>query len=348
MSMPLPRAWAAAFGGALLVCLMAGQTAACSIPVFRYALERWPADLFVARVDVGDEATAATKEAVHWLEDQARPNGGPLNLVVERLEVSSPAQDAGKPTAEAGGEPRVEPGVDIAWMRRGEPPVTIWSGAFDEAQAALSAGPWRDELIRRLATGDAVVWLVLEGNEAAAATQAAELLHAELPQLAEDTPLPRGIGLPGSELLAALPLEVRFSVLRVPADAVGEPLLRATLLAGRRAAGEEETLDPQAALVVPVFGRGRAAVVLPAATLTADAVAEFTRFLCGACSCQVKQLNPGFDLLLPVDWDQVLFGEGLAALPTAREPASALGKPELVPIPAGRPRSTGAAPEVAP
>jgi hypothetical protein len=345
MSLPQPRAWAAAFGGALLVCLLAGQTAACSIPVFRYALERWPADLFVATVDVGGEATAATKAAVHWLEDQARPNGGSLNLVVERQEVSGPAQDAGKPNP----KPRVEPGVEIAWMRRGEPPVTIWSGACDDVQAALSADAWRDELIRRLATGDAVVWLVLEGNEAAAATRAAELLHAELPQLAEDTPLPRGIGLPGSELLAALPLEVRFSVLRVPADAVGEPLLRATLLAGSLEAGDgREALDPQASLIVPVFGRGRAAVVLPAATLTSDAVAEFTRFLCGACSCQVKQLNPGFDLLLPVDWEQVLFGEGLAALPPATEPASAPRKPELVPIPSGRSPSRGIRPRVSP
>jgi len=154
--------------------------------------------------------------------------------------------------------------------------------------------------------------------------------------------------LPGSELLAALPLEVRFSVLRVPADAVGEPLLRATLLAGRRDASEVETLNPQAALVVPVFGRGRAAEVLPAATLTADAVAEFTTFLCGACSCQVKQLNPGFDLLLPVDWEQVLFGEGLSTLPVAVEPAPASRKPELVPIPAGRPRRSGATSGVAP
>lgn len=332
MNLPQPRAWAAALRGALLVCLLAGQTAACSIPVFRYALERWPADLFVATVGVAGEATAATKDAVHWLEDQAQPNGGPLNLAVERREVAGPSEDS------------ATPGLTIERISRGEPPVTIWSGACDDAQAALSAGPWRDELVRRLATGDAVVWLVLEGHEAAAATRAAKLLNAELPQLAEDTPLPRGIGLPGSELLAALPLEVRFSVLSVPADAVGEPLLRATLLAGRRAAGEAETLDPQAALVVPVFGRGRAAVVLPAAALTADAVAEFTTFLCGACSCQVKQLNPGFDLLLPVDWEQVLFGEGLAALPAVVEPAPASRKPELVPIPAGRSRSSGVAP----
>ena len=29
-------------------------------------------------------------------------------------------------------------------------------------------------------------------------------------------------------------------------------------------------------------------------------------FLLGACSCQVKRMNPGWDLLLNVDWDGAL------------------------------------------
>ena len=308
-------------------CLLATPAVACSIPVFRYALERWPADLFVATVDVAADSPQVARDAVHWLEDQAQPNGGPMNLAVER----TPARD------HPGSESRET--LEIARHSRGQEPTLLWSGALTKAEAALTAGPWQGELIRRLATGDAVVWMVLEGADPASAKQAARLLEQELPQIAEDTVLPRGIGLPGSELLAAIPLEVRFSVLTVPAGAAGEELLRATLLAGHReSAAEGETLEPQAALVVPVFGRGRAAAVLPAATLTGDAVAEFTAFLCGACSCQVKQLNPGFDLLLPVDWEQVLFGEGLAALPLPADDPTTPRQAELVPIPAGRPR----------
>lgn len=320
------------------VCLLATPVVACSIPVFRYALERWPSDLFVATVDVPSDAAPAVRDAVHWLEDQAQPNGGPMNLAVERRQAGDGA-----------GAAATQGRVAITRVERGGPPISIWSGACDEARSALSAGPWREELVQRLASGDAVVWLVLEGADPSAAKQAAALLDEELPQLAEDTVLPRGIGLPGSELLAAVPLEVRFSVLSVPADAAGESLLRATLLSGsREAAGEATAIDPEETLVVPVFGRGRAAAVLTAATLTADAVGEYTAFLCGACSCQVKQLNPGFDLLLPVDWDRVLFGEGLAALPSATAAAPSPPQPELVPIPAGRPASRGSRTEQTP
>ena len=311
--------------------LLATPGVACSIPVFRYALERWPADLFVATASVPVVATAAEKQAITWLEDQAQPNGGPLNLAVKRTPATDDATAADRGS------------LVIARQSRGSEPAVLWSGGLAEAEATLATSPWQRELVRRLASGDAVVWVVLEGADPAAAAQAHQLLRDQLPQLAEDTVLPRGIGLPGSELLAGIPLEVRFSVLTVPADAAGEALLRATLLAGRKeSAAEGEAIDPQAALVAAVFGRGRAAVVVPAATLTVDAVAEFTAFLCGACSCQVKQLNPGFDLLLPVDWEQLLFGEGLAALPRLPAEPAAASQPELVPIPAGRSRSRAA------
>lgn len=318
------------FSGVLVcaVALVATPAISCSIPVFRYALERWPADLFVADAQVPSSVGADGRRAINWLEDQAQPNGGPLNLTVVRAATTEEGTAAEQAL------------VSLSAPSHGRDPSMLWEGTAEQAQAALTAGPWRDDLVRRLASGDSVVWLVLEGSDPASAKKAADLLTDELPQFAEDTPLPRGIGLPGSELMTGIPLEVRFSVLKVPSDADGEKLLRATLLAGRASTFAADTaIDSDAALVVPVFGRGRAAAVLPAATLSLDAIAELTGFLCGACSCQVKQLNPGFDLLLPVDWEMVLFGEGLAALPPeAAEPASS-SEAELVPIPAGRSRN---------
>jgi len=39
-----------------------------------------------------------------------------------------------------------------------------------------------------------------------------------------------------------------------------------------------------------------------------DVLAEVCSFLVGPCSCQVKQMNPGVDLLMPVDWDGLITG----------------------------------------
>jgi len=152
------------------------------------------------------------------------------------------------------------------------------------------------------------------------------LLTEQFPTLMEEIELPAGVGLPGSELLARIPLGVRFSLLEVAADSG----LRRTAVA--RSA---QPVDEQTTLVVPVFGRGRGAQVLTAEELDADVIADLSRFLCGACSCQVKQLNPGFDLLLPVSWDERLYGDDVPAEVLADATATNADEPTLVAIPAG-------------
>jgi len=59
--------------------------------------------------------------------------------------------------------------------------------------------------------------------------------------------------------------------------------------------------------------------------------------LVGACSCEVKDLNPGFDILLAANWDVLLFKEAPPADVLAARAIVASGKPELVAIPVGSP-----------
>jgi hypothetical protein len=65
----------------------------------------------------------------------------------------------------------------------------------------------------------------------------------------------------------------------------------------------------------PVFGRGRVLGALSGEGLTADAVRGVAEFLTGPCSCQVKELNPGADLLMVADWDAFLSEGGALAQP---------------------------------
>jgi len=55
-------------------------------------------------------------------------------------------------------------------------------------------------------------------------------------------------------------------------------------------------------------------------------IEDVTHFLLGSCSCEVKAQNPGWDLLLNVDWDEALKKAGGTSLP-----AGSL-KPETVVI----------------
>ena len=59
-------------------------------------------------------------------------------------------------------------------------------------------------------------------------------------------------------------------------------------------------------VVFPIFGRGRVLCALSGPNINASGLAECATFLSGACSCQVKELNPGVDLLMHVNWDELL------------------------------------------
>jgi hypothetical protein len=135
--------------------------------------------------------------------------------------------------------------------------------------------------------------------------------------------------LPGSELYSDIPLLVKFSSLEIQQDDPKEKFL-VKLFASFR----PDSLANGEPLVIPVFGRGRALEVIPAGELNDRLIEDLTSFLSGACSCQVKEQNPGFDLLLSVDWNTELFGEGFEP-----PPAKSVGdrsQPQLLTIPPGR------------
>ena len=96
-------------------------------------------------------------------------------------------------------------------------------------------------------------------------------------------------------------MELKFSILQVKRDDPKESLL-VRMLAGPKAG---ELLEGKP-FVAPVFGQGRVLGAWPADTMDAEGIEEASFFLTGACSCQVKAQNPGWDLLLSVDWKKEL------------------------------------------
>ena len=124
---------------------------------------------------------------------------------------------------------------------------------------------------------------------------------------------------------------MKFSVLEIDAGDEREKYLTDFL-----SDFDAETFANGEPLVVPVFGRARALEVLPAAEVTAENVDFLTQYLCGACSCQVKERNPGFDLFVNVDWNTSLFGEGVAAPEISLTSTTPPETPTLMDIPQGQ------------
>lgn len=316
--------------------LIGGSIAsACTVPVFRFALERWAADRYLVIVYSNGHLTAEQNSALSQLAEQSSAAGGPLNIEVIRYDVASPPPgklfDIEPPAADQA-LPCVEVRKRLDWAHT----ALRWRGSFSDAieRPGLFESPARSEIARRILEGHSSVWLLIAPEEQS--KELSEQLQAKLDGVTKNLELPKGIGLLGSELYTSIPLEIRCSVLGIShADPKEQQFLK--LLA---ASAPEWKTD--AAYVVPTFGRCRAMEVIPHWEIDEVAIEDIANFFCNACSCQVKQANPGFDLLASVNWEDRLFGGSIPEAIRPQAPPSAINgsggqfvSPEYVAIPVG-------------
>jgi hypothetical protein len=202
-----------------------------------------------------------------------------------------------------------------------------WAGPFDAAGvAALADSPARRALVRRLAGGDSAVWLLLECGDRSRDDAAARLLQEQSRVLEKSRKLPDPA--PGDPVMNLdRPLKVAFSTLRVPRTGPAERVLVDLLT---RTSKRPLPAEP---VVLAVLGRGRVLPPIVGGDITADHLADAAGFIVGACSCEAKLSNPGFDLLLTADWDALIGGHLLSV--TEQPPLVGLSRfaPAAAPAP---------------
>jgi hypothetical protein len=303
--------------GAVLLILAAApaETPTCNIPVFRYALERWPAAPYdvVAfhRGPLTDEQGAALnvlRAAGANLEldriDVADPLPPKRRKVVEKLKLQAPCLVA------------LYPGSETA----------AWTGPLTVAAAkGLTESPARREVSKRLLAGESGVWLLLNSGDVVKDAAAVATLQKELKALERSLKLPAHAA-DDPPLLSDLPVKVAFSILRVDRKDAAESALVSMLM--------NSDTNLNGPVVFPIFGRGRALWAMAGDGLNARYISEAGLFLTGACSCEAKEFNPGVDLLFAADWEA-----GLAAAPERER----IPEPVLKPRPA-EPETTSSAP----
>lgn len=252
---------------------------ACTVPVFRYALDRWPAEIYELRM----ERAAAAKPEVAPLLDKLRTNA------VANLSIQTPA------SAQEVAAKLVFP----------DPPGgEVWSGPLTVSNLEmLLDSPVRRELARRIVHGDSAVWLLVECGDKASNDEAARVLEERFKQWTTAASLPeQDPNDPSSQIGPGPALALRFSLLRLSRK---DPREAATL-AMLEANSDEVKKLRSTPVAFPVFGRGRVLAAVPKENLTAESIDEICAFLTGACSCQVKDSRTGWDLLLSFNWDEEL------------------------------------------
>ncbi len=318
----------------LLSCVaMVGLTvivSACQVPVFRYALERWTSDKYQVIVLTAGSLDSSSQANVAQL--QAAEQQSTANFELQLVDVATVRDER---LLEMWREHRASdsPLMIVLYPRTAEQvPDRVLEAAelTPESIERLLQSPVRQEVARRLSQGQSAVWIFVPCGDDDKDARALDSLkqRIEINQKSLSVPTAEELEVDQARLdNNTIPLRIEFSVVTLDRNDPREAFLLSSL------GHSEADLPNHEPLAFPVFGRGRVLYALVGAGIMPETIDMACKFISGPCSCQVKNQNPGFDLLLAHDWEQVVAGSLLSdALPDES------AEPKLLTIPPGRKR----------
>ncbi len=315
----------------LLVCVATCSAAlACQVPVFRYALERWNPDAYRIVVLGDGELGAAQEEMLSQIRAAHKSKRVEMTFI-----------DANK---------TADPTLIHLWKHHRDHSVPLLAAfypvgskdlsntlAYQKALTKRSAAsiidsPVRREIAKRLKLGHSAVWIFVKSGNADRDKVAYETLEKQIKLDSEwlKLPSPEELEVDASVLAnCKIKLQIKFSIVTVEKDNAEEQFLLDSLFNS-----EPDLRSFDGPFAFPVFGRGRVLYGLVNKGIVKDTIRSASSFMAGPCSCQVKNQNPGFDLLLVSDWESAI-GDTLISEPIDTPNQENL-EPTLVPIPPGR------------
>jgi hypothetical protein len=307
----------------LLSLALCSTARACSVPVFRYALENWRADPYVVTVFHRGRLTEEQQELLSVLQPVNEDGYPAANIFVRTVDLDD---EPGEATQAVWDQHRTDdlPHVVVQVPGKfGAPASDVWSGSLNEENVtALISSPARKAIEQRLLEGTSVVWVFLDSGDAEQDDAAYELLKGEIEKLQLSLQLPEIDPADFAELsVAPEALKLQFSALRVDRNDPAERMLVEMLLSVESDLRDEQFVNEPMAF--PVFGRGRALYALLGNGIQPATIEDACRFLVSACQCTVKAQNPGVDLLMPVDWERYV--EPAMMMETSLPPLAGLG-----------------------
>lgn len=280
--LPLAAAWA--------VALAAGASA---MPVFRHALERWPASdyelVVFHRGEMGGEDQAVV--------DRLQIARGQVfaNVAVRTVDVAGQMDKSMEElwTDQANPQP---PWVVMRAPETSDNASPVWSGRLTAAVAdALLDSPARRKIAEHLLRGVTAVWVLMESGESMRDEAAVDVLSSELKRLEKSLKLPTA---DAAKPRSPLPLAVEFALVRVTRTDPAEEFFVTMLQHGK-------ALFPARPVVFPVFGRGRTPGALVGREIDAESIGQACASITAAATREAKEQHPGRDLLLAADWNSV-------------------------------------------
>ena len=288
---------------------------ACQVPVFRYALERWPADAYGLAVFHNGPLSKEQQDIIAVVDYD-------VNLEVFTIDT----KEMTAPQRIRFGQVTVEKGQALARLyyplesRQGDD--ALWEGALTrQALDKIVDSPVRRRIAKDILAGESAVWVILKSGDPESDNRVEQNLNKHLQAISKWLEIPEGVAGPGElervasgevamedVLRSTIPLKISFSAVSLNKDDPDEAVFIKMLTGFVPDLLEQYPGQP---LVFPVFGRGRTLDGIAEEMLNDDLMASAGSYICGACSCEVKRENPGIDLVMSVGWDEAIEGSAV-------------------------------------
>jgi len=282
---------------------------ACSVPVFRYALERWATEFYTAYIFTDKELSKEELKYIKKIKEETYTNID-IKVINKNSEKDKNLLDLYAKYAKDEDLPSISLFYPAGYYGSMRPP--LWSGPFTkDALVRIVGSPAREKIVKNILRGDSAVWVLVESGDA----KKDEKHKNDLSKILDDTlkvlELPEGVIAMDSEeipmdpkdrLRSGIPLRLAFSVVSVSREEIKEDMFIKMLL------NFENELQGQldGTIAIPIIGQGRAIYPVMDDDINEDNIKDLCYYITGSCSCEVKSQNPGVDLIFAVSWYDVV------------------------------------------
>ncbi len=296
---------------AVVLAISGGVACACSVPVFRYALEKWKSDTYQVVVFYDGQLTDEQQAVVDSLSVDGKAGKQSANVQVHAFDVAKldPQEDAELIELWKAEETDELPRMALYYPPNSLAHGRIWSGLpTKDAVDSLLDSPARREAARRILKGETAVWVFIEGGDKKLDNEKFQILEKNLSKAERTLKLPEVDAKDVADGLVTIDpteLKIKFSTMRLSRDDPKEASFIQMLLHS-----EPDLLDAEfegQPITFPLFGRCRSLYALVGNGIVEGTLLEACTFLIGPCTCEVKAQNEhGVDMLSSVDWDSLV------------------------------------------
>jgi hypothetical protein len=283
---------------------------ACSVPVFRYAIENWNPDAYRVICFQKDPFNTNQKSLIEKISSCSAGKGNTCGLSVNcSAAFSVSVVNVADPVATAPFQALLKnnstlpfPWVAVLFPKVSNIPVSLWTGELSKLPyKELFDSKARQDITKDLNEGRSAVWIILESGNKSKDNAAEKILKNGL-QMSKDFIKLQEISTSDKERLLYSTEEVNlsFSLKRIARNDKNEHFFIQMLMSTERGMKQFEN-EP---IAFPVFGRGRVLYSLAGKGINLNNILSANSFLSGPCACTVKEQNDGYDLLLCADWSK--------------------------------------------